>query len=58
MIFILENGTEMIFTYNDRVGVFDWIFSKIYINQSDYFYFSLTLFGGSVTMQKKKRKPI
>jgi len=58
MIFILENGIEMNFDYNNRVGGLDWIFSKIYINQSDYFYFSLTLFGGSVTMQKKKRKPI
>ena len=53
---ILKNGTEILFSYKKFYSLssaVDWLFSKLYENQENYFYLSLTLFGGSVTIQKR-----
>ena len=55
MIF-LKNGTEIFFNYRNMIKPIDWLFSKLYVNDPTYFYLSLTLFGFSVTMQRKVKK--
>jgi hypothetical protein len=50
---ILENGMEIFFGYHNNLCLKDWCCSWIHVNEPKYFYFSLTLFGGSVTMQRK-----
>ena len=58
MIFLLENGTEIFFQYKNNMRFIDWLCSKLYVNESDYFCFGLTLFGLSVTMQRKVKNDV
>ncbi len=52
---ILKNGMEILFSYRSYSGLFlkDWLCSWFCVNEPKYFYFGLTIFGLSVTMQKK-----
>jgi hypothetical protein len=54
MLFQFKNKTEVIFSYMSN-SFKDWLFSRLYTNDGRMLYLSLTLFGLSVTIQKKKK---
>jgi len=59
MIFIFGNGMELFFGYqNNNILFLNWFCSWVYINEPNYFYFSLTLFGISVTIQYRRKKKV